>query len=366
MAYNSGRMGMAEGIALAFIVTFPPVFLAVPASLAQEAGSLAWSIPLLGGLAGGALMFALAYVFDRYPDDLLAVVQKLLGKPTAYVVGLFYFGMLLAFAILWTRQFAENTLLTALPFANFPFIVTYYAVSAGIILYAGIEAICRATYLLLPFAITGLLLVLAGLVPVCMPYYLLPWQGNGLAALEGPVINQIGLSGTLSILAVLAPAFQNARTIRTAIVFGYGGSMVLRSISIAVFTMVFGANVAAEKTLPFYEMARLVYINRYLQRFEALFTLLWVMAGVLAIAITLYGAMYIAAKRFNLPAVKPLLPVFVLIVAHAAMLPTDSQSVLNIEQILYNYVFAPGAVIIPAVLFIAAVLKDRRKSCRRA
>jgi len=361
--YNSGRMGMSEGIALAFIVTFPPVFLSHPSTLVTSAGSGAWLTGIPAGFISGALMFMMTYVLARYPGDLISITEQLLGQMLAYVVGLFYFIVLFSFAILWAREFAENTLLTALPYADFPFVVACYTLSAGFILFAGIENICRATYILLPFIIGGIAMVLTGIVPLDRPYNLLPWQGNGLFSLIKPTLSLIGLSGGLSILTLLAPAFQSVKTMKGAVIFGYGGSAVIRILSIATFTMVFGANVAKEKTLPFYEMARLIYINRYLQRFEAIFILLWVMVGILAIAISLYGALFITAKLFKLPTIKPLLPAMTLIIAQVAMIPPDSNSISVIESILYPYVFAPGIIIIPSALLIAVIVKGGKKQC---
>ena len=362
MNFNSGRMGMAEGIALAFIVTFPSIFLSVPSSAVAIAGNGGWLPGIPAALISGALMFMLIYVFARHSGDLLEVTEKLLGRLSTYVVGLFYFGVLFGSAILWTREFAENTLLTALPYAGFPFVVACYILSAGFLLFAGIENICRATYIILPFMVLGLVLVLAGLAPLYKPYNLFPWQGNGFSSLIQPILTMIGLSGGLSVLVILAPSFQDVKSLKGAVIFGYGGSAFLRILSVAVFIMVFGANVAREKTLPFYEMARLIYINRYLQRFEALFILLWVMVGVLAMAISLYGAIYITAKLFKLPSIKPLLPVMTLIIAQLAMILPDAKSVLDLEAILYPYVFAPGVILIPTVLFIATIVKGGKKA----
>jgi len=361
--YNSGRMGMSEGTALAFIVTFPSIFLSFPSSGVASAGSGAWLSEILAGFISGVLTSMMIYVLARYPGDLLSVTERLLGRMLAYVVGLFYFVVLFSFAILWTREFAENTMLTALSYADFPFVDSCYILGAGFILFAGIENVCRATYILLPFIITAIVLVLTGVVPLARPYLLLPWQGNGLISFIQPTLSLIGLSGGLSILTILAPAFQSVKTMKGAVLFGYGASAVIRTLSVATFTMVFGANVAMEKTLPFYEMARLIYINRYLQRFEALFILLWVIVGILAIAVSLYGALFIMAKLFKLPAIKPLLPAMTLIIAQIAMIPPDSNSVSVIELMLYPYVFAPGVIIISSALLIAAIVKGGKKKC---
>lgn len=360
MNYRSGRMGMAEAIGLAYGITFPLVFLGTPAFLAEAAGPLSWATPLTGALAGGALLWILNILADRHGGDLLTLAARLLGRLAVYPVGLFFLFAFFATACLWTRQFAENTLLTALPRADFQTIVAVYALAALLLVYLGIEAISRASYLILPFSIAGLLLVFAGLGPELRPLYLVPLLGNGLPSLFKTTVLFVGASAPTAILILLAPSFQNAATVRAALLFGYGGGAIIRSIANAVYVMTFSASIGAEKTLPFYEMARTIYINRYLQRFESLFILLWVMVGVLGIAACLYGALYTLARLFRLPTPRPLLLPLALLMLQLASIPPDAAVVLSLGTMLFA-ILAPGFALAVAALGLAAWLKGRRR-----
>jgi spore germination protein KB len=294
---------------------------------------------------------------------LLTLTEGLLGRAAAFVIGFFFLFVLFATACLWTRQFAENTLLTALPSADFYLVVVLYVFSAMLLVYLGIEAMARATYILMPFGIAGLLLVFAGLASQIRPLYIFPLLGNGLTALFKPSLLQFGASGPLAVLLLLAPSFQNSKTLQAALVFGFGGSILLRSVANLVYVMVFGVAVATEKTLPFYEMARLIYINRYVQRLEALFILLWVIMGVLGIAACLFGSLYIIVRLFKLPAQRPLLLPMGLIMASIAAQPPDVGVVLSLSTMLFLNISAPGIATVTVVLLVAALLKGRKKIC---
>ena len=363
MNYQSGRMGMAEGMGLAYSITFPLVFLSTPANLAEAAGPVSWVTPLIGGLGSGILLWIQQSLLKRYPGDLLSLSEELLGTLGAYAFSLFYLFAMFSTACLWTRQFAENTLLTALPHAEFAKIVLFYGLGVMLVVYLGLEAFSRASYLILPFAIGGLLLVLAGLTPVAKPLYLFPLLGNGLPSVVKPTLFLIGANAPLVLMMILAPAFQNVQTIRAAILFGVGGGGIIRSLANAVYVASFSAAVGLEKTLPFYEMARLIYINRYVQRLEALFILLWVMVGVLGIATCLYGTLYIIARLFKLPAPTPLLLPVGLIMINIASLPPDAGLVSSLERILFGSILAPGFVITTLILLVAALLKGEGKRC---
>ncbi|SDD49419.1 hypothetical protein SPACI_024940 [Sporomusa acidovorans DSM 3132] len=364
MKYRSGRLGIAEGLALAFVITFPPIFLSTATKSVQAAGSIGWVPGTLAALSGGTLLYLYTLVLEHNPGDLLTVTQSILGKPASWILGLFYFTVFFVLASLWTRQFAENTLLTALPFAAFDNVILWYSLGSALLIYAGIEALCRSAYVIMPFSITAMLLVFALLLPMYKPMYLFPWQGKGLENLARPFINLLGATAPLSLLLFLAPAFQTIKTVRSALLFGFGGSTLMRVSAVAVFIMVFGSFVGAEKMLPFYEMARLIYLNRYIQRLESIFILLWVITGIIAIAVCLYGSLYILAKLFKLPTIRPLIPAASLVMMQLAMLPSDTNAVLALESNFFGLFCAPGVVVFPVTLLVVFLLKGGRKVCR--
>ncbi len=130
--------------------------------------------------------------------------------------------------------------------------------------------------------------------------------------------------------------------------------------------MIFGTTVSAEKTLPFFEMARLIYINKYVQRLEAIFILLWVIVGVLGIAVCLYGALYIIARLFKLPTVSPLLlPVGLIMIQIASLLP-DAATVVMVGTTVFSDIYAPGMIVVTFALLAAALLKGGGKPCGSA
>lgn len=164
----------------------------------------------------------------------------------------------------------------------------------------------------------------------------------------------------MALLLILAPSFQNAETVKAVLLWGYGGSTAVRGVANAVYVAAFSPAVAMEKSLPFYEMARTIYINRYIQRLEALFILLWVMVGIIGIAASLYGALYVLARVFRLPTARPLMVPVTLIMIDIAALPPDAGVVLELGTWLFTHVFAPGFAATTALLAAAAWRKAGR------
>ena len=142
--------------------------------------------------------------------------------------------------------------------------------------------------------------------------------------------------------------------------FGFGLSVFFRTVMVICYSLTFGSAVGREKVLPFFEMVRLAYASRYLQRLEALFILLWVMAGILAIATAFYMTLYLIARLFRLPSIQPLIVPMAVIVADLAMMPDDITTVILMHGQFVNTLYNLGSLLIPCSLIIAALLKRRR------
>ena len=136
-------------------------------------------------------------------------------------------------------------------------------------------------------------------------------------------IHGVGFNVGVLSLVFLSSAFQNAKTIKSAAIYALGGSIVLRIVYMLVYTMVFGVAIGGEKTMPFFELARLVYVNQYIQRIEALFIVVWVVFGLMAIAGSMYIGLYLIVVLLKLPALRPIVPLGAMIVANLAMLPPN-------------------------------------------
>lgn len=362
-AYHVGKMGIAEGIALVFALVIPHLFLSRMADAVQESGQLLWLSMLIYTIIPLVVLFMMVYVNNSVSGDIVAVCQQLVGKIGTWLIILAYSGIFLGNSALLLRQYAEYTLITALPQVDFQLVIIWYAVSIGIICYLGVEAICRTGYIMLPVIIGGLIVVFILDSPFYAVYNLTPWQGNGIMIAVRSGINSSGGGVGILSLIFLSSAFQNTKTIKTIAIYAMGGTAVLRIIFALVYTMVFGVAVGGEKVMPSFELARLGYINQYLQHIEALFIVGWVILGLLSIASSLYIGLFLIVILLKLPTVRTIVPLGVILVAHLAMLPPNIGYTIRVDRLLAQ-VSELGIYIFPGILFAMAYVKRRRgKSC---
>lgn len=358
--YQPGKMGVADVVGLTFIFSFPVVFLTTPALLVNNSAGLAWLDALLNGLSAMAMLITLIYVYWHVPGDMYAVCEQLLGCWLARIIMIYYSIAFFSHYVLVLRQYAENTLLTALPYSEFSIIIAAYALVIGVLVYIGVEGISRVSYLFLPFIIVALLFVVALLIPFYNVNRLAPFAGMGVSNSLYNGLASAGVNIGVMVVAILAPSFQNTRTMFAGALFGLGMSSFLRSLAVMVYVMVFGVTVGREKILPFFEMARTAYLSRYVQRIESLFIVLWVISGVLALAIDLFAGLYCLTRLTNMPALRPLIPIVTLTLAEIAMVPPDIYTAIYLFQLLIPF-YNIGIYIIPVILLAALLIKRKGK-----
>jgi len=361
--YSVGKLGMAEGIALVFALVTPRLFLSRLADALQQSGQLVWLSMIIYTIIPLLILFMMVYVNNRVAGNIVVVCQQLVGNIGAWIIVVAYSGMFLANSALLLRQYAEYTLITALHQVDFQVVITWYAVTVGIICYLGIESLCRTGYIMLPLLVGGPILTFVLVSPFYVAYNLTPWQGNGLIpALQLGITGGTFNFGVLSLI-LLSSAFQDAKTIKAIAMYALGGTGVLRIVFALVYIMVFGITVGEEKVMPYFEMTRLVYINEYLQRIEVLFILVWVILGILSIATSLYIGLYLIVVLLKLPALRPIVPLGVSLVAQLAMLPPDIGYTIQADQWL-TQISQLGLYFFPGMLFVIALVKKRgKKTC---
>ena len=361
MSYQPGHMGLAEGMALIFAATLAPVFLTTFPFSVDTAGPLAWSAPVISYLTFIILLYPLLYVLHHPSQDLYGACRELLGEWPARLIAVYYISVYLLDAVLLLRQFAENTLITALPALEFEAAIILYGIMSLILLYIGIESMAQTSYVLMPLLIAGLLLILTLAGSRYHFLFLTPWKGTGLmqVSLWGVRAGGINLGALLPFF--LAASFQNQRTLRSAAVYGLGLSALLRTAAFVCYTATFGASVSREKLLPFYELARLVYLSRFVQRIEAFFIIVWSLMGMLNIAIDIFAALFLLCRLFDLPAMRPLMLPMVIIIGQLAMLPPAvTEVVVFYVKALFSY-YNIGTLAIPLILFLAALIRKWRE-----
>lgn len=354
---REGSFGPAEAVILLAISNIARFFLPYPRSLAEIGGTAAW-LTLPGGLVIAlAGVYVMSVILNKYPDKtIIEITEEVFGPVLGTVFNLVTFSFFLAVGALFTREFAEAMIITALPETPVS-VVTVAFLAMGLAgAYLGIEALARTSRLSYLYVLGGIALLLLAMVPQCDLDNLFPLLGRGPLQIFG--------NGSLSTAAV------TEIILAAVLVQAMGGAGKFRSIGFRAMLIAYGLGVAlmvtlsmtvhyqslAEFTLPFYTLARQIYLGRFFQRVEAVFVIIWSVAGALKIALTLYGATVSLTRLLKLPDYRPLLWPLGLVMFIISLLPPDmpASGILRPFALIPNY-------LIPVLVLVFYWLRGRSR-----
>lgn len=354
------KFGMAEAVVLLTMSNMARIFLSFPRALLEMSGPAAW----LSSITGMGLAVLQAYLFYHIlkpspGQNIVDIANKSLGNIAGTIFNIIFASFFLAVAALFTRTFSEALIITALPSTPISVLMTGFIMLAVLGSYIGLEAMARSARLTYPFVLSGIALLLLGVSPKWDLQQLFPILGNG-------PVNVFAMGGLISgavteilLAAVIVKSFHGPemflKITSRAMLMGFTYLMVLS----IVLVITHGWNTAQENTLPFYNLARLIYLGRFFQRTESIFIIIWGFIGMIKVALTLYAAAQTLAGTFRLTDYRPLLWPLALIAYAGSIIPHDMPSALRLESVLIREVAWLPTVALPLVILLVSRIRKR-------
>ncbi len=368
-AIHTGRVGVVELTALMTVYSSTEIFLSMPARIAVEGAGFAWAIPLVSGVLVTVAFLIVHFCLKRFPgENLLQVISRLFGRLTALPLALLFALLLLTQTALVTREFTETVVTTVLPATPSAVVAFTFLLAAFYYAYKGLEGLSRTALLFSYACLVGVALLLILPLSWFDARLLLPFFGHGVGTTLWFGAINTSLFFNVLFLSMLYPTLRNRdrflyvgviSTLVTALVF---------SIVLVVFLGTFTAAASGNVPFPLYQLARVIYVNRFVQRLEAIFVFLWTAAAVIKMGFGLWMVAYLYALGFGMPLYRPLLAPLTLQLYVLSFLPPDFPAVLALSASVfepYGWIVGVG---LPVFLAVAAVLMDwwkRRRGNRR-
>lgn len=345
------RIGAAEAVYLCVVFIISKIFLSYQLPILDAAQTAAWLAVLIASLAGGLLFYwSLVPLLKQHPGKNIVEIGEELAGPV--INSFFCLGYLLFFLVLTAlvlRQFSERVITSFVEEMPISFAVFSFAAGMVIVTYLGLEAIARTARVFAPILLLMFLFLIVSTIPYWEYQHIYPLLGAGAPALASTSLLKTGLLSEIFILAVLNHALPERRLAVIAMA-SLSISAFFLVIGVLAVLMVFPFTVFAELTLPTFELAKMIYLGRFLQRLETLFVPVWAFGGLIKLTVGLYSAAFIAAAMLKLPYYRPLIPALTVIIIALAFIPGSAPETVRWDNdYLRNYgwlaLFAPLAIL---------------------
>lgn len=359
MYQYEGHISRREGITLIFAVLSSMLFLQYPQFLVEVGGPAGWQVALVMTLGGMATLLPVIALIRRFPGRGLDQISKAAaGVVLGPLLTLLIATWLLASLVLSLRSFTETFIVTILPDTPPSPVMVMAVLCALYASYRGLEAISRATQILLPLIAGGSLLVLLFSLPRVDTSLLFPFWGHGLIPTVTGGLYYASMAAEAVVILAFGYAFRDPNDARSSglvgtLLFGLGATAVA-----VVLVGVFGAPTASQNPFPLFNLARLIYLGRFLQRMESLIIMFWVFAALVRLAVLMHAATVTLGGALGLPHYRPLLFSLSVMIIPLALLPEDFLVTLRLDRDwLRPLGFA--VLLIPALLWLLAVIRRK-------
>lgn len=335
--------------------------------VAIQANQDAWLSILLGMLGSLILFLIYCKLYSYYPSLLpTEYMQKILGKTIGSVLAflyMFYFiynmarvlrdlgEMLLTFSYSDTPLFIANALLI---------LVIIYTVRKGI------EVVARSGEVFFIFmyvlAVTGFfLIVCSGLIDF---KNLQPVLEKGIFPVLKVVLVQTLYFpfGEAIVFSMILPYLNNPKKAKATMLCATGLSGINLTITMLINISVLGVDLTARSQFPLLSTVQSIQVADFLERLDVFFMLALVIGGFSKISILFYSAMIGTANLFKIKSPSQLsYPIGIIVLFMSLTISSNFQEHLY-EGIWIEMFFIqiPFIAIIPVLLFLVALLKNRR------
>ncbi|NGY85560.1 GerAB/ArcD/ProY family transporter [Bacillus megaterium] len=335
--------------------------------VAIQANQDAWLSILLGMLGSLILFLIYCKLYSYYPSLLpTEYMQKILGKTIGSVLAflyMFYFiynmarvlrdlgEMLLTFSYSDTPLFIANALLI---------LVIIYTVRKGI------EVVARSGEVFFIFmyvlAVTGFfLIVCSGLIDF---KNLQPVLEKGIFPVLKVVLVQTLYFpfGEEIVFSMILPYLNNPKKAKATMLCATGLSGINLTITMLINISVLGVDLTARSQFPLLSTVQSIQVADFLERLDVFFMLALVIGGFSKISILFYSAMIGTANLFKIKSPSQLsYPIGIIVLFMSLTISSNFQEHLyegiGIEMF---FIQIPFIAIIPVLLFLVALLKNKR------
>jgi len=334
-------------------------------SLGIGAKQDAWLVIIISMLGGLGLIWIFTELSSKYPDDHIAgITIKLLGPILGWPLAFMY---LLMFVFNTTRnvsEFGDLINITFLQDTPRSAIIILFIFTIIYILFLGVETLARITEIILPITIF-LIFSIYILAVISGPFNiksLTPVLGNGLK----PILKSsfpVGINfpfGTGFFLLQFWKYADSREYIRKTTFAAVISSGIILTFTLIITITTIGPTLAANFTIPFLEIIKLINIGDIITNLDAIGVILIFIGGFYLTALKFYSSALVISYLFKIKNIRwVLIPLGIFVLWYSKVYEPNYPFHVRylIPQFWQQHV--PFFDIIPILLLLIYVLKSR-------
>lgn len=305
---KEGKFGIHEAICLSTTVLIAKVFYTSIRVIIKSTGTAAWYTTLVSCATSMLLFLLVCVLMQRFPGkNLIEIFETVTGKIIGKILGLIFCGYLIFYAGSNLREFLEMIKAYNLPYTAPSLILAAFFSAVIVMTYIGLEGIARVSCVCFYPIILGIAFILILAYPSYHIDYIFPIGGYGIAKTLYYGSLRSSAYDEVVFLAIVINSLHGVRNYKKAGLV----SLLILGISVAAVVfcslMAFEYTTSSENISALFQLARQIYFNRFFQRVESIFLLIWSISSIITVTAGFYLGISTYCKVFKIGNYRPLI-----------------------------------------------------------
>jgi spore germination protein (amino acid permease) len=363
MNNNKENIGHREALTLLIVLMSGKIFLSFPRDMAVLGETAGWMIVLLSGILSLIGFSFIYFLIRKFPGkNIIEIARMISGRLFGTIIGLAFFLYFLTITSLFLRQFAESFILSILPRTPISIITSCLLILLIYSSLLGIQTISRVAWFFGPYMLLGLIIIICFSLSQADLQHLVPILGSGPIPILKASIFNISLFSEVLLFGMIAPLIAKKSKLFGTGVYSILIAIIINIAIVMTVVLVFNYVSAAKQIFPVFQLSRLISLEEFLQRVEAVFVFLWFFTAAIQLSGLFYGTVSSFAQAFRIQEYRPLsIPIAVLIFTLSLIPGSMSQAVfLNDFQISNYYPIVTFGI--PLILWLISLIFKKKSS----
>ena len=341
------------------------MFFTYPRIMVINSGNAAWIQMIFVSLVSFGL-FLLVNHFNKTSEmeNIFDISEKIGGNILRIIVGIIVLFILIINLAINIRTFPESIRTVLLPNTPTKIIMLLFILSISIGAYMGIYSICRIHSLFMPIVAFVMIVFLLMLIPDINVNNIFPIAGTGTYNVFVKGMRSISVFADMMLIYIILPFCKNKRDAKKSVSYAFLISGIASAIMLLIYILIYPYPISKEFIIPIYQLARIVNIGSYFQRFEAFFEFAWSIAMMLYASFYLFVICYTFTEVFKTKYYKQVIIPIVLLAAALGFIPTNFVTFLD-DGYIASRIFYPMLYLISGVIGILYTIKFRKRERRK-
>ncbi|GFZ31073.1 hypothetical protein CSC2_15990 [Clostridium zeae] len=358
---KEGKFGTREAVSLTTLVLISKLFYTSISVLIKTTSTSAWYTTLISCITSIILFLCVSQLIRRYPNkNLVQIFDLVVGRFIGKTLSLIFIAYFIFYSGATIREFVEMLIAYILPYTQPSIILVVFL---GVVIaysYVGIEGIARMAYI-------GFFCVVVGLITILvLPYKLYdvsnltPIGGYGIKVAFTMGLWRTSAYSEVIILAFIINCLHGYEQFKKVGLISLILSGIVISIGTACSLMAFEYTQGSENLSSLFQLSRVIYLSRFLQRIESIFIFIWVIASIINVSVTFYLAISIFCKAFNIPRHRPCLLPFAYLTFMVTLMPKNISEATEIYITLIRQYSMIITYFIPILVLLIAIVRGEK------